>query len=169
MQQMIRLSKPAEVDLDAFHHEVNTNFTSLVNLALKFSGVLLDKQCPTALIVTGSHLSLVPSVAMPAYSASKAALHAFMDCLRHQNKGKNCKFIEITAPAVQSRPILLPSLFCFACFSTLMQPQRSSTTTWARSAAALSACRSETLLSKSTRSWRDPRSTRPSAFRMAYP
>lgn len=103
MQQTFRLSKPAEVDLDAFHHEMNTNFTSVVNLAIKFSDVLLAKQFPTALIVTGTHLSIVPSVAMPAYSSSKAALHAFMDCLRRQNQGKSCKFIEISAPAVQSR------------------------------------------------------------------
>lgn len=103
MQQTFRLSKPAEVDLDAFHHEMNTNFTSVVNLAIKFSDVLLAKQSPTALIVTGTHLSIVPSVAMPAYSSSKAALHAFMDCLRRQNQDKNCKFIEISAPAVQSR------------------------------------------------------------------
>ncbi|OAA71847.1 oxidoreductase, short-chain dehydrogenase/reductase family [Akanthomyces lecanii RCEF 1005] len=102
MQRMVRLSNPAEVDLDAFHHEINTNFTSVVNLALKFSAVLLEKQTPTALIVTGTHLSIVPSVAMPAYSCSKAALHAFMDCLRRQNQGKSCKFIEINAPAVQT-------------------------------------------------------------------
>lgn len=102
MQQMIRLSRPAEVDLDAFHHEINTNFTSVVNLAVKFSAVLLAKTTPTALIVTGTHLSIVPAVTMPAYSSSKAALHAFMDCLRRQNQGKNCKFIEISAPLVQS-------------------------------------------------------------------
>lgn len=109
-QHMIRLSKPGQVDLDAFHSEVNTNFTSQVNLALKFSGVLLEKQHPTALIVTGTHLALVPSVAMPAYSASKAALHAFVDCLRRQNQGKSCKFIEITTPAVRSKwiPFLPP-------------------------------------------------------------
>lgn len=103
VQRIFRLSQPAEVDLDAFHHEVNTNFTSVVNLALRFSAVLLEKQTPTALIVTGTHLSIVPSVVMPAYSCSKAALHAFMDCLRRQNQGKTCKFIEISAPAVQSK------------------------------------------------------------------
>ncbi|TQV92410.1 hypothetical protein V2A60_007102 [Cordyceps javanica] len=102
MQRMIRLTQPAEVDLDAFHHEINTNFTSVVNLALKFGAVLLEKQTPTALIVTGTHLSTVPSVAMPAYSCSKAALHAFMDCFRRQNQGKSCKIIEINAPAVQT-------------------------------------------------------------------
>ncbi|PMB65541.1 putative oxidoreductase DltE [Beauveria bassiana] len=102
MQRMIRLSKPAEVELDAFHQEINTNFTSVVNLALKFSAKLLEKQTSTALIVTGTHLSTVPSVAMPAYSCSKAALHAFIDCLRRQNQDKSCKFIEINTPAVQT-------------------------------------------------------------------
>ncbi|KAJ6782162.1 hypothetical protein PWT90_09087 [Aphanocladium album] len=102
MQQMIRLDKPAEVDLDAFHHEIDTNFSSIVNLAVKFSAVLLAKKTPTALVVTGTHLSIVPAVAMPAYSSSKAALHAFMDCLRRQNQGASCKFIEISAPAVQT-------------------------------------------------------------------
>lgn len=103
MQQIYPLLRPADVDLDAFHHEIDTNFTSIVNLAVKFSAVLLEKQRPTALIVTGTHLSIVPSVLMPAYSASKAAVHAFMDCLRRQNQGKSCKFIEISAPAVQSK------------------------------------------------------------------
>ncbi|OAA53679.1 oxidoreductase, short-chain dehydrogenase/reductase family [Cordyceps fumosorosea ARSEF 2679] len=102
VQSMIRLSQPGNVDLGAFHREINTNFTSVVNLALKFSAVLLEKQEPTALIVTGTHLSIVPSVAMPAYSCSKAALHAFVDCLRRQNQGKSCRFIEINAPAVQT-------------------------------------------------------------------
>lgn len=109
---MIRLSRPAEVDLDAFHREVNTNFTSVVNLALKFSAVLLEKSPQkTALVVTGTHLSLVPSVTMPAYSASKAALHAFVDCLRGQNQDKGCKFIEIATPVVQSKS----SAFSFLC------------------------------------------------------
>lgn len=103
VQSIIRLSKPAEVDLDAFHNEMNTNFTSIVNLAVKFSAVLLAKSYPTALAVTGTHISIVPAVAMPAYSSSKAALRAFMDCLRRQNQGKSCKFIEISAPAVQSK------------------------------------------------------------------
>lgn len=163
---MINLSKPAAVDLDAFHHEINTNFTSVVNLALKFSAVLLEKQTPTALIVTGTHLSIVPSVAMPAYSCSKAALHAFMDCLRRQNQGRSCKFIEISAPAVQSK--LHAHLIHVNLSSVADQSQPSFTITWATTDALL-VCRWPTLSIKSTRSCRDQRSILPSAFRWVSP
>lgn len=99
---MVWLNKPAEVDLDAFHNEVNTNFTSFVNLSIKFLSHLLGKGIPASLIYTGTHVSLVPAVNLPAYSSSKAASGAFFECLRRQNQGSNVKFIEISPPAVQS-------------------------------------------------------------------
>ena len=104
VQSQIRLSRPAELDLDAFHAEINTNFSRLVDLSTKFLPHLLQKPFPTALIFTGSLLAFVPAVTVPAYSASKAALNAYIYCLRRQNQGSNTKIIEISPPLVQSKP-----------------------------------------------------------------
>ena len=41
---------------------------------------------------------------MPAYSASKAALNAFILCLREQLRDCSVKIIELSPPAVQSKP-----------------------------------------------------------------
>ena len=100
---MIRLNKPAEVDLAAFHNEISTNFTSVVDLSLKFLTHLLQKNYPTSIVYTGTHLSLIPAVTLPAYSASKAAAGAYFECLRRQNQGSNVKFIEVAPPVVQSK------------------------------------------------------------------
>ncbi|KAH7144176.1 hypothetical protein B0J13DRAFT_40726 [Dactylonectria estremocensis] len=101
-QSQVRLSKPAEVDLDAFHQEMTTNFTRLVDLSINFLSHLQNKSYPTALIITGSLLAHVPAVTMPAYSASKAALTAYVDCLRRQNAGSSTKIIEVWPPVVQT-------------------------------------------------------------------
>ena len=111
VQSQIRLSRPAELDLDAFHTEMSTNFSRLVDLSTKFLPHLLQKPLPTALIFTGSLLAFVPAVTVPAYSASKAALNAYVYCLRRQNQGSNTKIIEISPPLVQSTPPLV-ALLC---------------------------------------------------------
>ncbi|KAK6215490.1 short-chain dehydrogenase reductase family protein [Colletotrichum tabaci] len=102
VQSMTRLSRPAEFDLAAFHNEINVNFSSLVNLMIKFLPHLQAKTTPTGLIVTGTHLGVVPAVTLAAYSASKAALTSFVDCLREQNRHKPTKIVEIYPPVVQS-------------------------------------------------------------------
>ena len=102
-QSQVRLSRPGEVDLEAFHNEINTNFLSIIDLSLKFLHHLQRKSHPTGLIITGTHLALVPAVLMPAYSASKAALNAFVYCLRAQNAAKSTRIIELWPPVVQSK------------------------------------------------------------------
>ncbi|EHK39566.1 hypothetical protein TRIATDRAFT_48566 [Trichoderma atroviride IMI 206040] len=102
-QTQAKLTRPAEIDLDAFHHEFEVNYISVVNLTIKFLPHLEKKDYPTSVIVTGSLLSLVPAFLMPAYSASKAALRAFFDSLRRQHQGfSKIKFIELLPPAVQT-------------------------------------------------------------------
>ncbi|KAL9602066.1 MAG: hypothetical protein Q9219_002062 [cf. Caloplaca sp. 3 TL-2023] len=98
------LTKPAQVDLSAFHNEVNINFTSFVNLTLAFLPILQSKPNPTSIIYTGSNLAIVPAWNMPAYSASKAALNSFTLCLRDQlaNAGSNVRILEISPPPVQT-------------------------------------------------------------------
>jgi len=102
VQHQIRLSRPEEVDLDAFHQEISTNFNRLVDLSIKFLPHLQKKPVPTALVFTGTLLAAVPAVAVPAYSASKAALNTYIMCLRRQNQEKSTKIIEIWPPLVQT-------------------------------------------------------------------
>ncbi|KAK1675221.1 hypothetical protein BDP55DRAFT_704411 [Colletotrichum godetiae] len=71
----------------------------------EFLGLDCDKVIPTGLIITGTHLSLIPAVTLPAYSASKAALHTYVYSLRQQLQGSSTKIstkiIEILAPLMQ--------------------------------------------------------------------
>lgn len=103
LQSQIRLSRPEEVDLQAFHQEMETNFNRLVDLSIKLLPHLKKKPFPTALMFTGTLLAQVPAVTMPAYSASKAALTAYVTCLRRQNAGSSTKIIELWPPVVQSK------------------------------------------------------------------
>ncbi|KAK2608287.1 hypothetical protein N8I77_006905 [Diaporthe amygdali] len=102
IQSRTRLSRAAEFDLASFHHEINVNFTCIVNLSIKFLPHLQAKTEPTGLIITGTHLGLVPAPTLAAYSASKAALTSFVDCLRDQNRHKPTKIVEVYPPVVQS-------------------------------------------------------------------
>ncbi|KAL8705431.1 MAG: hypothetical protein Q9201_001455 [Fulgogasparrea decipioides] len=104
VQALYDLTKPSQVDLAAFHKEIDVNFTSFVNLSLAFLPFLQSKQCATSIVYTGSNLAIVPAWNMPAYSASKAALNCFTLCLRDQlaNAGSNVKILEISPPPVQT-------------------------------------------------------------------
>ncbi|KAF4417231.1 short-chain dehydrogenase reductase family [Fusarium acutatum] len=104
IQQQHDLTKPAQLDFAAFHHEVTVNFTSFVNLTYAFLPFLLTKKESTGIIYTGSHLSIIPAFNLPAYSASKAALNAFVQCLRYQLflAKANVNVIELSPPAVQT-------------------------------------------------------------------
>ncbi len=130
-QSQVQLSKPAEVNLEAAHSEINTNFTSIVNLMIKFLPHLQSKKIPTALIVTGTHLALIPAAPIPAYSASKAALHSFIYSLRVQAEkaGSPTKIVEIWPPLVQCT---LAHGFRALRVANLCTLQRSCTTIWAK-------------------------------------
>lgn len=53
---------------------------------------------------TGTHISIIPAVTLPGYSASKSALNVFTLCLREQLKAASStvKIIEIYPPVVQT-------------------------------------------------------------------
>jgi len=91
-----------QFNLDMFTKEIHVNFLSAVAFVHAFSPYLLKKQTPTSIVFTTSNLSYIPSAAMPAYSASKAALNAFILCLRQQLRDTNLKIIELSPPAVQT-------------------------------------------------------------------
>ena len=52
---------------------------------------------------TGSNLAIIPAAILPAYSASKAALNAFVLCLRDQLRATNVQVVELSPPPVQSK------------------------------------------------------------------
>ncbi|KAJ9143056.1 Short-chain dehydrogenase reductase family [Pleurostoma richardsiae] len=102
IQAAYKLSRPAEFDSEGFRSEIDTNFLSTVDLMMKFLAQLQAKPYPTALIVTGTNLAIVPATTIPVYSASKAALNAFIYCLRAQNFKSSTKIIEVWPPVVQT-------------------------------------------------------------------
>lgn len=63
---------------------------------------MVDDECSMS-----SGLALVPLVRCPNYSATKAALHHWILCLREQLKGSKVKVVEMLPPAVQSMAPLL--------------------------------------------------------------
>ncbi|KAI9683494.1 MAG: hypothetical protein M1822_006034 [Bathelium mastoideum] len=103
-QSQINLAQPAKVDLKNFHDEININFNSFVDISMKFLPFLMNKNSPSGIIFTGTHLAIVPAAPLPAYSASKAALSSFILCLRAQLEAQNSqvKIVEILPPLVQT-------------------------------------------------------------------
>jgi short-subunit dehydrogenase involved in D-alanine esterification of teichoic acids len=102
IQHRCNFTTPEKVDLARFNREITTNFTSFVSLTHAFLPHLLSKSSPTGIIYTGSHISLIPASPLPAYSASKAALDAFVMCLRDQLASTNIRVTNISAPPVQT-------------------------------------------------------------------
>jgi short-subunit dehydrogenase involved in D-alanine esterification of teichoic acids len=84
------------------HQELNTNFTSVVNLTMKFLPHLVACEGGASVIYTGSNLAWVPATTLPMYSSSKAALSAFILCLRDQLRTSSVKVIEVSPPLVRT-------------------------------------------------------------------
>ncbi|KAK7192015.1 hypothetical protein DPSP01_003886 [Paraphaeosphaeria sporulosa] len=101
-QRRFNFASPSTVQLSEFNKEMTTNFTSFVALTHAFLPHLLASSNPTALIYTGTHISLVPGASWPAYSASKAALDAFVQCIREQLRNSSVDILHISPPLVQS-------------------------------------------------------------------
>ena len=102
VQSPFDLSQPSKIDLPAFHAEIATNFSSFVDLSIKFLPFLMSKKAETSLIYTGTNLALIPASTLPAYSISKAALNTFVLCLRDQLRNSSVKVIELSPPVVQT-------------------------------------------------------------------
>ena len=51
VQSPINLARPDTVDLAAFHAEMGVNFTSIVDLTMKFLPILMTKKTETSLIL----------------------------------------------------------------------------------------------------------------------
>ncbi|WP_313537628.1 SDR family NAD(P)-dependent oxidoreductase [Pantoea sp.] len=78
-----------------------TNVLGPIRLTLAVLPHLLSKTSATVINI-GSGLAHVPLAAMPAYSASKAAIHSWTQSLRFQLKDSSINVIEIIPPAVHT-------------------------------------------------------------------
>ncbi|KAG2420783.1 hypothetical protein HFD88_000397 [Aspergillus terreus] len=102
VQRMTDLTSQDKWDEKTFDEVMHVNFTCIVALTRAFLPFLQAQKGPTSFIFTGSNLAIVPAAVMPAYSASKAALNAFVLCLREQLRESTVKIIELSPPAVQT-------------------------------------------------------------------
>jgi len=105
IQRGIDFTKPETIDLASIETEMTTNYTSQVHLVKYLLPFLQAQSTPTSLIFTTSGLALVPLLRAPNYSASKAAMHHLILCIRRQLQDveeNNVKVMEILPPAVQT-------------------------------------------------------------------
>jgi uncharacterized oxidoreductase len=90
--------------IDHARDEMTVNYLSTVHLTERFVPVIAAKPNP-AMIITTSGVIYAPDVTNPTYSATKAALHSFIQSARHvlAKKGSPIKWFELVAPLVDSQ------------------------------------------------------------------
>jgi uncharacterized oxidoreductase len=87
--------------LKTIDNEIAINLEAPIQLCAYFIP-LLQNQKESAIINITSGLGFIPSVAMPVYSATKAALHSFSITLRRQLQNTSIKVFEIIPPMVDT-------------------------------------------------------------------
>jgi uncharacterized oxidoreductase len=89
---------------DHAREEMAVNYLSTVRLTELFVPLIEDKPNP-AIIITTSGVIYAPDVTNPTYSATKAALHSFVQSARYilGKKGSKIKWFELIAPLVDSQ------------------------------------------------------------------
>lgn len=106
IQRAFNFADPSSVDLSVVETEFTTNYLSYVHMAMAFLPYLEEqsKKSAAAIAFTTSGLALVPIARCANYCASKAALHAWILCLRQALKDSDSKVkcIELLPPAVQT-------------------------------------------------------------------
>jgi uncharacterized oxidoreductase len=100
IQRMIDFRKGIET-LKTIDNEIAINLEAPIELCAYFIP-LLQAQKESAIINITSGLGFIPSVAMPVYSATKAALHSFSVTLRRQLKDTSIKVFELIPPMVDT-------------------------------------------------------------------
>lgn len=104
IQRSFNFAKPETIDFNVMNEEFTTNYLSMLQLTTTFLPFLQGKTEQTSIIYTTSGLALVPIPRCPNYSATKAALHQIILCIRSQVKlgPGSVKIIELVPPAVQT-------------------------------------------------------------------
>lgn len=81
--------------------EMETNYISVMRLTEKLLPALL-KQSSAALVNVSSVVAFAPSLKIPTYSVSKAALHSYTEALRLALKDTTVKVFELMPPLVNT-------------------------------------------------------------------
>lgn len=81
---------------------VATNILGVLRATASFLP-LLRKQPDAAIVATSSALAFVPRADFPAYCASKAFLHSWLQSLRHQLRTIPVEVLELSPPYVQTK------------------------------------------------------------------
>lgn len=89
--------------IDHARAEMTVNYLSTVHLSERFVPLIAAKPNP-AMIITTSGVIYAPDVTNPTYSATKAALHSFIQSARHvlAGRGSPIAWFELVAPLVDS-------------------------------------------------------------------
>jgi uncharacterized oxidoreductase len=82
--------------------EIDTNFTSVVQLSALFIPYFIKTNKECAIVNITSGLAFIPLKIVPVYCATKAALHSFSMTLRSQLVDTNIKVFEIIPPIVKT-------------------------------------------------------------------
>lgn len=80
---------------------VETNILGVLRVTAAFLPMLKERP-DAALMVTTSNLAHVPRAAFPAYCASKAFLHSWLQSLRWQLRNASVEVLELAPPYVQT-------------------------------------------------------------------
>jgi len=88
-------------NLKTIDNEIAINLEAPIQLCAYFIPLLKTKK-ESAIINITSGLGFIPSVSMPVYSATKAALHSFTISLRRQLQDTSIKVFEIIPPMVDT-------------------------------------------------------------------
>ena len=98
---MRKISLLADQPLTELTREVGINLEGPMRMVQRFLPGLLRR--PQALIVNvTSGLAFVPFKIAPIYSATKAGLHAYTQCLRAQLEGTSVKVMEVAPPGMET-------------------------------------------------------------------
>jgi uncharacterized oxidoreductase len=100
IQRAIDLKRGA-ADLLGGEDEVQVNFVAPMHLSSLFAPLLMTG-AEAAIINVSSGLAFVPIATIPVYCATKAGIHMFTVCLRHQLRGTSVKVFEIVPPSVDT-------------------------------------------------------------------
>jgi len=88
-------------DLEDITSEIETNLIGPVRMVAQFLPHLKNKET-AAIVNVSSGLAFVPFPISPIYSATKAGLHSFTQCLRVQLKNTRIKVFELAPPATRT-------------------------------------------------------------------
>lgn len=101
-------------DIRIAEEQVTTNLLGTIRTVYTFLPQLVAQE-NAAILATSSALAFVPFPATPTYSATKAAVHSFLEGLRVQLADSGVQVVEIVPPAVattllgnQDNPMAMP-------------------------------------------------------------